>query len=154
MQSMNINEFTIHHGQSKRIIKNILKLPKKLFCHPICEINCNQPCPHHQPPRIPLPQFTIPPQVLPIHPQPNIVPNPPPPPPRPPLHIWLQLKNRSPNTILKHHTHTKIDINGATKEYNTYLCQWNYPPNLLYSKWKNQNSLFSRQQPQLYNQNK
>ena len=141
-QLMNINEFTIHYGQPNKIIKNILKLIEKLFCHPTCEINCIQLCPYHQPPCILFPQFHIPPHELPSHPQPNEAQNITPPPLRPPPHIWRQLKNCPPNNILKHHCHNKIDIHGTTKQYNIYLCQWNYPPNLIYSKWQNQNSLF------------
>ena len=142
-QLMNINEFTIHYGQPNKIIKNILKLAEKLFCHPTCEINCVQPCPHHQAPCTLLLQFHIPPHELPNHPQSNQAQNIIPPPPRaPPPHIWGQLKNLPPNNILKHHYHNKINIYGTTKQYNTYLCEWNYPPDLIYSKWKNQNSLF------------
>ena len=151
---MNINEFTIYYRQPNRIMKNILKLAENLFCHPICEINCIQLCPYHQPPCTLLPQFHIPPHELPNHPQPNQAQNITPPPPRPPLHIWRQLKNFPSNTILKHHYHNKIDIHGITKQYNTYLCQWNYPPNGIYSKWQNQNSLFFQKQPQIHNQNK
>ena len=58
---MNIKEFTIHHGQSSRIIKNIFKLAEKLFCHPTSEINFYQPCLHHQLPCTLLPQIIIPP---------------------------------------------------------------------------------------------
>ena len=141
-QLIYIDEFIIHYGQPNKIIKNILKLAEKLFCHPTCEINCVQPCPHHQPPCTLLPQFHIPPHELPNHPQPNQTQNITPPPPRPPPHIWRQLKNYPPNNILKHHYHNKIDIHGTTKQYNTYFCQWNYPPNLIYRKWLNQNSLF------------
>ena len=86
-QLMNINEFTIYYGQFNRIMKNILKLVEKLFCHLICEISWVQPCPHHQPPCTLLPQFHIPSHELPNHLQSNQAQNITPPPPRAPLHI-------------------------------------------------------------------
>ena len=124
IQMININKFTILYGQPNRIIINILKLAKQFFSYLPCEINCIQLCLQHQPPRTLLPQFTIPSQELHVHPQSNqALINLLPPPPRLPPHILLQIKNCPSNTILKHHTHTKIDIHDTTKQYNTYLCQ-------------------------------
>ena len=106
LNMMSPNDFKNYYSNPTKLIKSALNIAQQLFCHPLCLPQCQQPCPHHHPPRTLKDNYIIiNHNILPRQPDPPLhPPNPPhprhPPPPRDvlkdprqfPIHIILDHK--------------------------------------------------------------
>ncbi|HYP43504.1 MAG TPA: hypothetical protein VEQ18_05730, partial [Candidatus Nitrosocosmicus sp.] len=135
---MSHSEFEIYYTKPTKLIKQALHIAEQLFCHPRCNPNCQDFCNEHYPQRtlkkdyITLNHHIRPKLIIPpIHP--------PTPPhylhPRPPQNIRNNPATFPIETIIDHKDINTKDKYKIPKQYQSNLCQWNLPNNIIYNKW-------------------
>ena len=144
---MTQKDFKFFYTKPTKLIKQALDIAEQLFCYPRCNPTCQTPCDNHHPPRtlkeeyITLDHNIVPSTTeIPIHP-------PMPPHPPPPPNIKNNPISYPIHSILDHKEIKTKDKYKITKEYQTFLCQWNLSNNIVFNKWMPQREIFSLNLP-------
>ena len=153
---MTQEDFKNYHIKPTKLIKQALDIAEQLFCYPQCNPNCQNPCDNHHPPHTLKEEYktldhNIEPRTIedPIHP-----PMPPhPPQPLPPLNIKNNPTRYSIHSILDHKETKTKDKYKITKVYQSFLCQWSLPNNIIYNKWIPQREIFPLNLPHVIKHN-
>ena len=145
LDMMSPNDLKNYHSNLTKLIKNALNIAQQLLCHPPCLPQCQQPCPHHYPPRTLKHNYIISNHNI-LPKQPNSPVHPPNPPsphqPPPPREILKDPKQFPIHIVLDHKQQKYTKSNVITKNDTSYLCQWIIRNNNIYNKWRIQRDLF------------
>ena len=153
---MSQEDFKKINTKSMKLIKQALDIAEQLFFYPRCNPNYQNPCDNHHPPHTLKEEYitlnhNIEPRTTktPIH-----LPTPPhPPQPLPPPNIRNNPIRYPTHSILNHKVIKRKDKYKITKEYQTILCQWNLPNNIIYNKWMPQREIFPLNLPHIIEHN-
>ena len=153
---MTQEDFKNYYTKPTKLIKQALNIAEQLFCYPRYSPNCQNPCDNHHPPctlkeEYITPDHNIEPRTIetPIHP-----PMPPhPPQPLPPPNIKNNPTRYPIHVILDHKEIKTKDKYKIKKIYQTFLCQWNLPNNIIYNKWLPQREIFPLNLPHVIEYN-
>ena len=153
---MTQEDFKNYYIKPTKLIKQALNIAEQLFCYPRCNPNYQNPCDNHHPPRTLkeeyiTPDHNIEPRTIetPIHP-----PTPShPPQPLPPPNIKNNPTRYPIHVILDHKEIKTKDKYKIKKIYQTFLCQWNLPNNIIYNKWLPQREIFPLNLPHVIEYN-
>ena len=134
---MSQEDFKHYYVIPTKLIKQALNIAEQLFCHHTCNPTCLNPCTNHHPSCTLKEEYTtmdhnMEPRTrkTPIHP-----PMPPhPSQPKPPLNIKNNPIRYPIHSILNYKEIKTKDKYKITKKYQTFVCQWNLPNNIIYNK--------------------
>ena len=129
---MTQEDFKNYYIKPTKLIKQALNIVEQLFCYPTCNPNCQNPCDYHHPPRTLKEEYIT------------------------PDHNIESRTIETPYTPRHHHTHHNHYPHPTykiKKTYQTFLCQWNLPNNIIYNKWLPQREIFPLNLPHVIEYN-
>ena len=151
---MTQEDFKKYYIKPTKLIKQALDITEQLFCYPRCNLNCQNPCDNHHPPHTLKEEYiTLDHNIEPRTTENPIYPPTPPHPPLPPPSIKNNPTRYSIHSILHHKEIKTKDKYKITKVYQTFLCQWNLPNNIVYNKWIPQREIFPLNLPHVIKHN-
>ena len=153
---MTQEDFKKCYTKPMKLMKQALNIAEQLFCYTRCNPTCQTPCVNHHPPRTLKEEYitlahNIEPRTTetPIHP-PTLQH---PPQPLPPPNIKNNPIRYPIHSKLDHKEIKTTDKYKITKEYQTFLCQWNLLNNIVYNKWMPQREIFPLNLPYIIEHN-
>ncbi len=143
-------DFKTYFKTPSKLEKSALQIAEQLFCYPRCTPNCLNNCVIHPLARTLKTKYVSNNQHIVVR-TPNNPPQAPNPQlqyhPNPPPHIINNPIRFGINIVLDHKINVSKDKYKITKNYNTYLCQWNTRNHDTYTKWMLQRDLFPHNYP-------
>ena len=153
---MSQKDFKNFYTKPTKLIKQALDIAEQLFCYLRCNPNYQNPYDNHHPPHTLKKEYiTLDHNIEPRTTETPIPSSMPPHPPQPlsPPNIKNNPLRYPIHSILDHKEIKTKDKYKITKEYQTFLCQWNLPNNIIYNKWMPQRELFSLNFPHVIEHN-